>query len=307
MGEIMRGHFNCYRKKKSGTCLKEVIDTLDLRILEKKNQYDFIQEEIKALEKCLSARQYESIMSRPLRFYDVFSWQETENKEMKQPINGPCPYLHYGCEAVYELKKRVLNYHSTRLSLLVDRYNQMIDLTLAMREQSQKLEKKEQTIICFGKQPSLYLGYSEIGDFKLLPQNSLLIELYCMQNNSIIIRTPIQLIYKRTEDVLKGTHLKQIEKDDGLFKIQIDLNSDNHISIEPMICSVQEVIRTLKKSSPRYYRRLIGSYLEIGEMTSDNRKAFIQKLHHLGYQAIGQVKDGQYQEEQLLVSMGRGY
>ena len=298
----MGGQVRCYIKQKTGVCLLGKIKALDEKIIEQKQHYQFIVQEMKQIYTYLEEKQCNRLMAQNLKLYDGFNWEHTNTNLKDKHLAQKCPYQLYGCEAIYTLKKDVLDYHCSRLLNLLADYNQMMTLLLAaQRFYNPYKSLKKQMVLNLCNQPFWSLGYYLVDDFNPYQKNEEMLYLFYFSQSRQILMEKVRLFYRTEEEVIKGTYLSLKEKKALWIQVIIEKSMMDEQLVVPILKSLHVIISYLNQKYKKAYGRIVGSYMEIGELEVMQRKKLIQLLKPLGYKAVGQIKENQFKEEQLLI------
>ena len=298
----MGGQVRCYIKQKKGACLRKEIKVLDEKIIAQKQYYQWITQRIKQLSTYLDKKQYEQLLAQELKLYDGFNWDQPNIDLQSKQVESRCPYQSYGCEAIYALKKDVLDYHCSRLCHLLDDYNQMIILLLGVKPLYRlHMSLKGQMLLKLYHDPFWSIGYYFTEGFKPYEKAEEIVYLFYLTPSKQVLIQKVPLLYRREEEVIKGTCLSSREKKALWIQVMSEKSMLDKGLIEPIFKSIHIVMRYLNQKYRKVYGKIQGIYIDIGTLEDMQRKKLIQYLKPLGYKVVGQMRENQFQEEQLLI------
>ncbi|MBP3888142.1 MAG: hypothetical protein J6F30_10975 [Cellulosilyticum sp.] len=297
----------CFIKRKCGTCLWHEICEIDQKILEKKTYFNGLQHQMKYDVLCLEQHKYTVLLNQPLRLYDGYNWNAIEKIDIKKQDQPLCCYQKYGCKDLYTLKQDVLSYHTERLRQMVSEYNKWTVLLLALKGQWQSKRIDLNTILIGYEKSSInMLVYLTVEQFKkelsrLAHQESMELSILYTDESLKVHQEKITLYFRSSDEMMYGTYLAPIQSEFVYLQIKIETRHIQKKLVEPIIQCLFKIKQYLKGIIGKKFKLLAGSYIELESIDTYHANQLIKQAVPLGYQPIGQIKNGQFKSQQLLV------
>lgn len=303
----MEKQIACLIRRKRGNCLWNKLIEIDQKILEKKTYFNWLEEQIDYNEWCLKQKKYSALFKQPLELYDGYNLPALPSMVQLSKVRKICMYQKYDCQDVYNLKKNVLEYHTSRFNQILLEYNQLVVLLLQLKYRAQSNQLKP-FLLAYEKVPIPCIGYTVLSDFKSESYftkkiNNITFELIYTDTTLRIYIEKISLYFQKVNDLMSGTYYRASRETLVCLQIQLETRHIDEGLVESIAKSVDQVTRQLRLTSEKTIKECIGNYIELETLDTHHVNKLIEVLTPLGYKAIGKMKNGHFKPQQALVNL----